>query len=206
MILEALSLGAIETNCYILARADNCQAVIIDPAAQVHLIEKVLARHNLTPGIVINTHGHIDHIAADSHFKVPVYIHAQDAPLLKDAKRNLSSFLALPFTVKADIHTLQDKDMVGIDGVELEVLHVPGHTPGGIALLLKKPQNKILFSGDSLFCLGVGRTDFPGADAELLIKSIKEKLLSLPDDTRVYPGHGPATTIGEEKEGNPFLH
>lgn len=206
MILETIPVGPFEVNCYVLAADKNCQAIIIDPGDDEHKIRKVLAKHRLKPGLVINTHGHIDHIGCDDKFNVSVYIHQKDLKLLKDSQLNLSNFLTMPFTVKSKIHTVDDKESIGLDGIQLEVIHVPGHTPGSIALLLKKPENKILFSGDSLFCQGIGRTDFPGAEAELLIKSIKQKLLILSDDTIVYPGHGPSSTIGKEKKTNPFLN
>jgi hydroxyacylglutathione hydrolase len=113
--------------------------------------------------------------------------------------------LAESFSVTSDIKELEDKDSVKLEQLELEVIHVPGHTPGGIALLMKKPENNIVFTGDSLFYRSIGRTDFPGASSALLIKSIKEKLFKLNDDTIVYPGHGPSSTIGEERHNNPFL-
>ncbi|MFA4842538.1 MAG: MBL fold metallo-hydrolase [Candidatus Omnitrophota bacterium] len=205
MILEQLTVGPLEVNCYILAKEKNSPAIIIDPGADERRIKKTLEQFLLKPALIINTHGHIDHIGCDNKFGVSVYIHTKDAALLKDAALNLSGFLSLPFTVEADTHTVEDKELIDLGGIELEVLHLPGHTPGGIALLLKRPKAKILFSGDSLFYRGVGRTDFPGADGDLLIRSIKEKLLVLPEDTIVYPGHGPTTTIGEEKRNNPFL-
>ena len=100
---------------------------------------------------------------------------------------------------------MEDKDKIELDQIQLEVMHVPGHTPGGISLLMKKPKDKILFTGDALFYHDIGRTDFPGASETLLIKSIKDRLFKLSDDTIVYPGHGPSSTIGEEKNNNPFL-
>lgn len=206
MILECIRVGALEVNCYVLAADKNCRAIIIDPGADERKIKKTLEKHKLKPGLVINTHGHIDHIGSDDKFNAPIYIHQKDLVLLNDPQLNLSNFLSLPFTVKSDIRTVADKDNIEVDGIGLEVIHMPGHTPGGVALMLKKPENKILFSGDSLFCYGIGRTDFPGADEGLLVKSIKEKLFILPDDTVVYPGHGPSTTIGEEKRNNPFLN
>jgi len=205
MIIEVVLVGHLEVNCYVLAAKEGLRAIIIDPGGEDRKIKKVLDRHQLKPGIVVNTHGHIDHIGCDDKFGAPVYIHTDDAALLKDAGLNMSEFLNIPFTVNSKINTLQDKDKIELDGVELEVIHVPGHTPGGIALLLKAPKDKILFSGDSLFCRSIGRTDFPGADGGLLIQGIKEKLFILPDDTVVYPGHGPSSTIGEEKRENPFL-
>jgi glyoxylase-like metal-dependent hydrolase (beta-lactamase superfamily II) len=205
MILETLCVGPMQVNCYILASDPDSRAIIIDPGAEEGKIKKVLNKYNLKPEFIINTHGHIDHIGCDDKFDIPVYIHRQDSILLKDPKLNLSSFFMSHFSLESHIITLEDKENIKLDQIQLEVIHVPGHTPGGIALLLVKPKDKILFSGDTLFCQGIGRTDFPGADEALLIKSIKEKLLKLSDDTIIYPGHGPSSTIGEEKRNNPFL-
>lgn len=206
MILEVVCVGAMQANCYILACGPNTQAIIIDPGDQKQKIDKVLIKHSLKPGFIINTHGHIDHIGCDDSFGVCVYIHRQDLDLLKNPELNLSSFLTTPFSSKSDIKTLEDKEDIELGQMQLEVIHVPGHTPGGISLLLKKPKDKILFTGDSLFYHSIGRTDFPGASEVLLIKSIKEKLFKLSDDTIVYPGHGPSSTIGEEKKNNQFLN
>ena len=205
MILETILVGSLETNCYVLAARADSRAVIIDPGEEERKIRKALDKHKLKPEAVINTHGHIDHIGCDDKFGVAVYIHKLDAPLLKNSELNLSSFLSMPFAINSDIHTLEQGDKIELGGLSFEVIHVPGHTPGGIALLLVVSGNKILFSGDSLFCRSIGRTDFKGGDNELLVKSIKEKLFVLPDDTLVYPGHGPSTTIGEEKRENPYL-
>jgi glyoxylase-like metal-dependent hydrolase (beta-lactamase superfamily II) len=205
MILETICVGQVEVNCYIIACGPDSRAIIIDPGGDKQKIERVLKKYNLKPAFIINTHGHFDHIACDDKFAVPVYIHQKDSALLKDPKLNLSTFFMSPFSMQSNIKTLEDKENIELDQIQLEVMHVPGHTPGGIALLMKKPKDKILFSGDTLFCQGIGRTDFPGADENLLIQSIKEKLLCLSDDTIIYPGHGPSSTIGEEKKNNPFL-
>jgi len=206
MILEAVSVGPMKVNCYILAEKEGSRAIIIDPGDQGNKIQQALDKYKLKPAFIINTHGHIDHIAADSAFDLPVYIHSKDALSLKDATLNLSQFLEAAKTVNNEIKTLKDKELISLDGLELEVMHTPGHTPGGISLLVRKPVNKILFSGDTLFFQSVGRTDFPNADHQQLIRSIKEKLWALSDDTVIYPGHGPASTIGEEKSNNPFLN
>lgn len=206
MILEVVCVGAMQANCYILASGPHTQAIIIDPGDQKHKIDNVLKKHSLKPGFIINTHGHIDHIGCDDSFGVCVYIHRQDLDLLKNPELNLSAFLTTPFSLKSNIKALEDKENIELGQIQLEVIHVPGHTPGGISLLLKKPKDKILFTGDSLFYHSIGRTDFPGASEELLIKSIKDKLFKLSDDTIVYPGHGPSSTIGEEKKNNHFLN
>jgi len=205
MILETVCVGPFQVNCYVLASRSKSQAIIIDPGYDVDTIKRILNKHKLKPAFIINTHGHYDHIACDDEFGVPVYIHGRDSALLKDPELNLSNFLISSYSVKSEVKILEDKENIELDQIRLEVMHTPGHTPGGICLLMHKPTNKILFSGDTLFCQGIGRTDFPGADAGLLIKSIKDKLLPLADDTIIYPGHGPSSTIGKEKRENPFL-
>lgn len=205
MILETLSLGAIETNCYVLAVQEGAGAVIIDPGAEERKIRAVLARYDLHPELVVNTHGHYDHIGCDDKFNVPVAIHKDDVSFLKDPMLNLSGMFSVPYKTDAEIIPLEDKQVIEQGGITLEALHIPGHTPGGIALLLKSPQNNIVFTGDTLFCRGIGRSDLDGGDGALLIRKIKEKLFSLPDNTMVYPGHGPSTTIGEEKQHNPYF-
>ncbi len=207
MILENVRVGELDVNCYILADHVGAKAIIIDPGADEEKIRAVLAKHQLNPGLVINTHGHYDHIGCDDKFGVKIYAHRQEVAILKSAGLNFSSFLSgISFSVKSDVQAVDDKETINFEGLELEVIHVPGHSPGAVALLLKKPKKNILFSGDSLFCQSIGRTDFAGASHELLVKSIKERLFVLPEDTVVYPGHGPATTIGEEKSSNPFLN
>jgi glyoxylase-like metal-dependent hydrolase (beta-lactamase superfamily II) len=205
MILETVNVGPMQVNCYILACAESREAVIIDPGDQARKIQAVLDKHKLKAGIVINTHGHYDHIGSDDKFGVSVYAHKQDLEMLMDADKNLSAMFSLPCKVVSEIKPLEDKQIIKLDCLELEVLHLPGHTQGGIGLLLKKPETGIVFTGDTLFCRGVGRCDLPGGSEYLLEKSIREKLFNLPADTKVYPGHGPATTIGREKNDNPFI-
>lgn len=206
MIIEIIRVGALEVNCYVLAVKDGAQAIIIDPGDDENKIRKALDRHKLQAGMIINTHGHYDHIGCDDKFNVEICAHRDELALLKDPALNFSQFLSgSPFSLKNKLRALADKEIISFAGIELEVIHTPGHSPGGIALLLKKPKEKILFSGDSLFCGAVGRTDFLGGNHEQLIKGIKERLLILPEDTIVYPGHGPSSTIGEEKRNNPFL-
>ena len=205
MILETVCVGELQANCYILAAVAGREAVIIDPGSQKDKILRVLAKHKLKAAAVINTHGHIDHIGCDDELGVPVYAHEKDVALLKDSRLNLSGFLSLPFSVKSEIKQLRDKEKINLAGIQLEVIHTPGHSPGGICLLTKNQDKDILFSGDTLFYGSVGRTDFEGADEATLLESIREKLLVLPDQTIVYPGHGPSTTIGYERKHNPFL-
>jgi len=205
MIVETVCVGQMQVNCYIVAPGENSSAIIIDPGSEARKIKRVLDKHRLRPALIINTHGHYDHIGSDNDFDAPIYIHEQDLALLKDPQLNLSGLFALPYSVKSEIRILEDNQNIELQGLQLKVLHMPGHTPGGIALQMIKPTDKIVFTGDSLFCQGIGRSDLAGGDESLLIKSIKEKLLILTDDTVIYPGHGPSSTIGEEKKHNPFL-
>lgn len=199
MILETVIVGPMQVNCYILACGQGKEAIIIDPGDQASKINAVLEKHKLHPGMVINTHGHYDHIGCDDKFGVAVYAHTLDMRMLTDAGLNLSAAFSWAYKVKSEIIALEDKQIIKFDCLELEVIHLPGHTPGGIALLMKKPQEDIIFTGDTLFCGGVGRTDLPEGSQSQLEKSIRERLFVLPGETRVYPGHGPATTIGDER-------
>ena len=200
MIIETVAVGSYAANCYILANKDGADAIIIDPGDEYEKIKKVVDRHRLTPKIIINTHGHIDHIGADSKFDLPVYIHKDDADFLIDSKKNMAAFLNLPGLSALKIKTVEDKDKITVDNLSLEIIHTPGHTPGGMCLKI----DDMIFTGDTLFQCGVGRTDFPYASEEKMIGSLK-KLMSFPDNIKIFPGHGPSSTIGEERGVNPFL-
>jgi len=198
MILEQVVVGSMQTNCYILGEQVSGEAVIIDPGSEPEKIKSRLSRHQLKPKFVINTHGHIDHIEADDCFGVPVLIHSLDLDFLKNPSLNLSGMLGSGFALSREPQALQDKEEIKLGQLCLQVIHTPGHTPGGICLYLS--QQKVLFSGDTLFAAGVGRTDFPGSSEEDLYKAICTRLFTLPDDLPIYPGHGPASTIGQEKK------
>lgn len=206
MILEIIRVGPMEVNCYVLARQKGSKAVIIDPGSDADKIFSTLKRHDLSAGLVINTHGHYDHIACDDEFGVPICIHKADLPMLRDPKLNFSAFFSVPYKVDSEtIVSVEEGRIIGLDDINLKVLHIPGHTPGGIALVLTDKKEKMVFTGDTLFCQGIGRSDLEGGNGDLLVKSIREKLLSLPLDTIVYPGHGESSTIKEEKD-NPYLN
>ncbi len=206
MIIEKIEVGSLEVNCYIIAAGEKSEAFVIDPGDDAKKIEKVLKKYDLTVKAVINTHGHFDHISANDSFGVPVYIHEKEEAYLKDPKKNLSLFFGFPYATKSKIVLFKDLDFIEAKGLKLQVLFTPGHTMGGISLLLVEPKDqKVVFSGDTLFCQSVGRTDLGGNQA-VLIESIKNKLFVLDDDTVVYPGHGPESTIGEEKKNNPFFN
>ncbi len=201
MRIDTIVVGPMQVNCYILSSKTTKNAILIDPGDEYLKLKTFLEKHKLTPKFIVHTHGHIDHIQADNEFNLAVYAHSLDVELLKSPERNLSNFLSVPFRVKFDIKPIKDSQIIMLDDLSLQVIHTPGHTPGGICL----KSAKAVFTGDTLFAAGIGRTDFPGASYEQLMKSIQEKLLVLPDDTVIYPGHGPCSTIGEEKRGNPFL-
>jgi len=209
MKIDSLVLGAYETNCYILRKNESAgDCLIIDTGLNARGLVDFLAENKLNPVAVVFTHGHADHITGlialrENHPDIKVYIHKLDAEMLTDAKSNLSLLAGVTLSIGPADFLLEEPDTIEEAGIRLEVLHTPGHTPGGICLYSK--DENLVFVGDTLFAESVGRTDFPGGSAPQLINSIKEKLLPLPDDTAVYPGHGPATTIRQEKSHNPFL-
>jgi hydroxyacylglutathione hydrolase len=206
MILEILTVGELQTNCYILGDEKTKEAVVIDPGGDFEIIEERLKKLSLKLKYIILTHGHVDHIGALSQLekatKAEIMIHSKDSAMLYDPNQNLSVFSGdRVVATKAD-RLLEEGDIIQCGEVKLEVLHTPGHTPGGISLL----TDKMIFTGDALFCGSIGRTDFPGSSYQQLIDSIKSKLLNKEDDFIVHPGHGPSSTIGEERRNNPFLN
>lgn len=205
MILETVCVGPLAVNCYIIAQGKEKKAIIIDPGEESKKIKSVLGKYSLIPAFIINTHGHFDHIGCDAEFNVPVYIYEGEDKFLKSQDLSGASFFNYSYKVPKEIRLLKDKEHITLDDIDLEVIHTPGHTPGGICLFLKGVAENILFSGDTLFYGSVGRTDFEGGDTRVLMRSIREKLLSLPDNTVVYPGHGEATSIAQEKKHNPFI-
>jgi hydroxyacylglutathione hydrolase len=207
MILKTLVVGPFASNCYIVGSDSTKHGLIIDPGAEAKLILKTVNDLGLKIDLILVTHAHIDHIGALAPVKektgAKFAIHEAEAKAgLGMFSRMLSSMTGGSFNQppKPD-RLLKDEDAIDVDGLIFTVLHTPGHSPGGISLY----GHGILFSGDTLFNRGIGRTDFPGCSYEQIMNSIQNKLMTLPDETVVYPGHGPATTIGEEKRGNPFF-
>lgn len=201
MILEKIIVGPMQVNCYILGCPRTSQAIIIDPGAEPEKIKRRLKICGLKVKCIVNTHGHADHIGANTYFALPVYIHQLDAKFLTNPELNLSSMLGLSLSSCAPAKLLKDGQTLKVGDISLKILHTPGHTPGGICL----KADKFCLTGDTLFAQGIGRTDIPYASEEDLLTSIREKLFTLPAQVAIYPGHGPSSTIGEEKENNPFL-
>ena len=205
MLVKKLVVGDLQTNCYVLGDEKSKEGVVIDPGGDVDEIDKVIQKEGLNIKYIILTHGHADHIAALNELKKKtnalILIHPADSDMLVDPIYNLSSFTGEDLICPKADRYVNDGDKIKIGDMELEVLHTPGHSPGGVSLFI----DKMIFTGDALFCGGIGRTDFPGASHTQLLKSIKNKILSKPDDTVVHPGHGPETTVGEEKRNNPWI-
>lgn len=198
--------GAVQTNCYFLHNADTNEVVVIDPGDKGKMIYQELTARGYKIKAVLLTHGHFDHImGADDIRKsagVLVYLGEHEEKLISDAQLNVSAMFGTPYTTKADVF-VKDGEILELAGMKIKVLHTPGHTAGGVSYYLE--EEGILICGDTLFLESVGRTDFPTSSAQELKTAIHEKLFTLPDDVYVYPGHGPTTTIGHEKENNPFV-
>jgi glyoxylase-like metal-dependent hydrolase (beta-lactamase superfamily II) len=219
MKTSVMTFGPYEENCYLAVCPDTLDAAVIDPGGDAR---EILARaRSLRAHVqwIVITHGHADHIAGNAGLKsalpkAKLAVHEADAKMLVDAGLNLSAAFGVPITSPPADVLLRDGDVVAFGTIRLEVIHVPGHTPGSIALYSSvdpvlaaaaESKDPVLFSGDALFRGGIGRSDFPGGSGAQLIKSIRTRLLTLPADTVVNPGHGESTTIGEEARSNPFL-
>ena len=205
-IVACVTVGMLEENCYLYACPQTREAVIIDPGDEAPRILAAIEQLALVPKYIINTHGHFDHILAidaiSEVYPVPLAIHPADVPLYNDKLAAQQFGLALPLVRRKPDILLQEGDHITFGTLTLEVLHTPGHTPGGICLI---SQSYCVFSGDTLFYRGIGRTDLAGGDYQQIEQSIRNKLYNLEDELVVFPGHGQSTTIIEEKYENPFV-
>jgi len=209
MLLEHFSLGPMETNSYVLGSADEAGCLVIDVGAQPSPLLDLLSRKNLRLEAVILTHGHYDHIAGvtellKAHSQAQLILGQDAQKVVSSPLRNLSVLFFRPFSVRKADRLVAQSQRIELAGLSLEVMDLPGHSPGSIGLY--DAQEGSVYCGDTLFAGSVGRTDFPGASQELLLESIRSKLMALPDETKVWPGHGPPTTIGTERRTNPFLN
>lgn len=200
-------LGMVGTNCYLVVNEEEKQCILIDPAVYSGEIAEQIRREGLDLRAILLTHGHFDHIMGIDGFRkefpeIPVYAHREEEALLKDASMNASLEFGRQYTFSGDAYA-EDGDVLDLAGMQFQVIHTPGHTIGGCCYYLQ--EEKVLFSGDTLFRESIGRTDFPTGNGGQLMRSIREKLFTLPEETAVYPGHMERTTIGDEKKYNPYF-
>jgi len=205
LILKSMALGPIMANCYVLGCENTREAAVIDPGEEAGRILDALNEDGLTLKLILNTHGHFDHVGANRELKQAVptaqlMIHGDDAPMLGQLAQSARMFGMQAENSPDPDRLLEDKDAITFGDVKLDVVHVPGHSPGGVAFV----ADAGIFVGDTLFAGSIGRTDLPGGNFDTLIASIQNKLFQYDDDTPVYPGHMGPTTIGQEKRFNPF--
>ena len=204
--IKSMTLGMVATNCYLIINKETKEALLIDPADNALRISNVIEENVCTLKAILLTHGHFDHIMALNELKkrynVPVYAHEEEEDVLKQSSLNTSGMIGQIYTTQADIY-VKDGEHLKLAGLDIIVLHTPGHTKGGVCYYL--PEEKVLMSGDTLFHCSIGRTDFPTGSMSQLVRSVKEQLFVLPDDVQVYPGHDSVTSIGYEKQYNPFF-
>jgi hydroxyacylglutathione hydrolase len=205
MLIERLVVGMLQSNCYLVASEDTKEGIVIDPGGDGPLILDRVRELGLTIKYIVNTHGHIDHIAANRQVKegtgAQLAIHKDDAEWLTADQGAYARMLGVSSPGPAADVLLEEGDEIPFGNERLEVIHTPGHSLGGISLV----GDGVVFCGDTLFAMGVGRVDLPGGSWETLMNSIKTRLFTMPDDTVAYTGHGPETTIGREKQFNPWF-
>lgn len=206
LLVETFMVGPLENNVYLVSDRGSRKAALIDPGLESEGILQHLEQAGLQLELIINTHGHFDHIYANAFFKAKtgakVLIHKKDLSGLRRLQDEALLFGLRAAPSPEPDRLLQEGDLIELAGFSFQVLHTPGHTPGGICLY----HDGMVFVGDTLFAGSIGRTDLPGGSYEALIASVQKKLFVLPEETVVYPGHGPETTIGEEKRTNPFFN
>jgi glyoxylase-like metal-dependent hydrolase (beta-lactamase superfamily II) len=205
MIIKQITVGPFQMNVYIIHQSGSNECLLIDPSDELERIYDYIDQNNLQPVAIVNTHAHIDHIRFTKNiqdkYELPFYLAQEELPLLENLVRQGAMYGIETAEPPQVTHTLTECDALSVGSFSFKVLHAPGHSPGSMCFLFDKD----IIAGDVLFYDSIGRTDLYMGDYDLLIQSIQTKLLTLPDDTRVYPGHGPQTTIGRERQYNPFL-
>ena len=206
MKIKRFALGALWTNCYVISDAAS-EGIVIDPGGPAAEVEEYIRDNDIRLHWIILTHGHGDHIGGVSELRNlsenGIAVHTEDADCLVDANRNLSAFMGTSVELPSADKKLNEGDTLKVGSMNIRVIHTPGHTVGGICLHIKDEDEDVLISGDTLFARSIGRSDLPGGDEDVLVRSLK-KLTDFPDKLRVLPGHGPETTIGAEKIYNPY--
>ena len=204
LTIQSFAVMPFDENCYVVSD-DTGEGVVIDPGGMAKQILAYIREAKLSVKAVLDTHGHCDHIGANDAIRdetgAPLYIHKEDAAMISDMKLNLSAFMGFRVISRPAEHLLSEGDKISFGQSELEVIHTPGHTKGGVCFVGEGGA----FTGDTLFAGSIGRSDFPGGSERDLIGNIKKKLLVLPDETKVYSGHGPSSEIGWERRCNPYL-
>ena len=205
-IFEHLVVGPLGCNCYIVGDPETKEAIVIDPGGDPEVLDNAIETHGLKITAIVATHAHFDHVLAAEHVRLktgaPFYLHDDDKPVLSWLQESGRLFLGIELPPPPDVDSpAREGELLVAGGTELEIRHTPGHSPGSIVLV----GTEAVFSGDTLFAGSIGRTDLPGGDTQALLDAVKEKLFTLDDTLPVLPGHGPATTLAEEKRSNPFV-
>lgn len=210
--VDTLAVGPLEANCYIVTDKASDEAMIIDPGGDADLILETFSAMDADPLYIVLTHGHADHLQAASEIKkrfedIQIFVHEADAEMLVDAEKNGSALFGFSILAPSADQLLKDGNEILLGESRFGIIHTPGHTRGGISIYWAGTDllAGMVFTGDALFAGGIGRYDLPGGDEQTLLTAIREKLLTLPDDTLILPGHGPTTTVLREKQTNPYF-
>ena len=206
MKVEHYVVGWVETNCYFAINEATSECIVIDPGDDAAMLASKIDEKGYTPAAILLTHGHFDHATGANElaerYHVKIYVHEDDFDLMADPQRNCCGMMGRRIVNRAD-EKLRDRQVLQLAGFDIQVIHTPGHTPGGCCYYF--PYEDVVFTGDSLFCGSIGRTDFKGGSSSQLVRAVKDKLMKLPDRTTVYPGHNDITSIEHERMYNPYL-